>query len=413
MAGWTIGWATLRNGPNRDGSPSVSNVNNGVMTVTGRLYPETGAGAAAAKAELDAFRQQWSGMPGTTVPVIADDEFAKTGMWVCLTSGTVDTQVTKGQSVIDYSGQFQQVRSFSRPLIEQRIITKLRPNSEGIVAAGIGNFVTWDNASFYTTLPETATLPTADGAPLTYAAQTAIESERTHLSRALPGSWNVGSARVEIDFGSGIGDDGWLPIHGRTLPPSATSLSQVRISDGNRRVSFFDGSSPGAVVVEIWSGSAWLSTSFDILENSGPFGLEPVQPMILRNDRSRATLRLFAEGGAIVDLSIIRGQAVVEGTVGRVVTGAAPAPAQALIVGASTGVAISGGLKAAANDVNGQRWWIAATYPSTVTTTPAEVITDGTNAADFAIGLTVDANVTTEVGRYFSATSITESVVAS
>lgn len=181
---------------------------------------------------------------------------------------------------------------------------------------------------------------------------------------AAPSSFYHGAATIEVKYGST-----WYPVHGSHIPRGAT----WRLSNGLIRVS--PSSTTGNITVETYDGtSAWEAIEYRFGESTTAYGLALGSATVIRNAPECSVVRFFqptsvSNERVYVTLSLSRGHLFIEGSLLGTI-------ARSFMVERATaeaGTAVTAGVRATANDANGNRYLLLCPLTATVNTTQGRV----------------------------------------
>lgn len=364
------------------------------------------------------------------VPVVFDDAPLLSGFYA------VDAAVSPGPGTgytVAASVQLTRtVRAVASPLIEQTVVSSVRPNDYGKVAADTRTSVFAPASASWTgggVDPQASiTFPTADGDLVEWPRDT-FEG-RWVAQHIHPSSADFYTGAALIEWRPSAISTVWYPVTGHALPPTS-SAAQVRISNGRTRLT---PTTDGHLLVEGYTAPAppatdpaapwdwWTGPEFQVevagyVWNAGPNEssgvLTDAPPIILRNDPETATIRMFADLGFTLDLTVHRGIRMVEcqATASPELTSTTIDILLPQAVTWSSGVASIGGYDGGNPE---QGWWVALADTATLTSTKASRSGD---SFQFAFGTDVD-DVTNNgldehaVANYYAALSTSQTVVS-
>lgn len=287
------------------------------------------------------------------VPVASTDDPTLDGFYVVVGVNVDQPRTYLFNNLIRCTIGLRRIGSYSFPQLELITGAVTRTNAHGltgeaIVAAyhDIPNAITGGplvfGVGFSRVVADSAT-------PLQVLAAVPPVAITTFSWWAPPSSYYVGAARVEVNDGGN-----WYTVGGRQV----SITDNWRISNGMIRLSSGDGAAPGTL--EVWSGSAWESRNIRHFDLSGlasrNIGLSydaDRSPMtVIRNAPERVIVRC-AMASSTCDYSVSRGARHVE---------IMPAGTSVSLRGigldtthAAAATAITGGIRATANDANGNQ----------------------------------------------------------
>lgn len=327
------------------------------------------------KGRVRAAAGNLAAMDGLVVPVVFTDKGELTGFYAVdgarvnyhkWAEGAVETAT--------YDVQLSRIGSAKDVEIESRVPTIGRQTDTGLTpvfwhapAVGARSYFTGS------TVPaNTVTRTGSEGVVKTYLG----------IPSGVAPRWVIGADQY-MNGSARILYDGLRRI-GLFTPPLAIwqiDNTLLRVMAGN----------DGTFLVSAWDASGWKSQKeFRVTVAGTPLTGQP-EVTILRNDPEEAAVRFTYDtttGRTTVDLSLRRGSRFVSGIVKR--HGAANLAVE--LVGAETGTAITGGVRATAADADGNRLVLASARTVTVSTNPIRVTRNAATSLDFMVGHEIDGS---------------------
>lgn len=401
----SIGRAGLDSGVTIE-DPQTQEINGGQITWAGFLASTSLAGAKALRQQLlgyvDNPDELW-------VPVVCSWDPSLTGFYRVLSASvggipgvSYTTQSADLQYNFPYSVTVEQVPGYAKPNMESLLVGALRTNVSAITATNMTAFLlapagTGAGAGFGSFTTENRT--SADGADVFYSLanptlpatfQFALDPvEPTGTSES---GWFQSSAKLESQALDGTT---YRTMVGRNVPyrTAITSLGHDwRLSNGYVRVApavITGGSNPGLdLTVSHWDGTAWdtaVRYTFTINAVAYAAASQYGQVAVLRNDPACVSIRLsvaISNLAYILDLTLRRGSRVVECR-WSLSTAAVIIVARAANEAAT---AITGGIRATANDASGNRYVMAAAQAVTNDLVNGKLTSGSVTALDFMLG---------------------------
>lgn len=332
------------------------------------------------------------------VPVIVDSEPRLTGYYHVTGVQLDTTPELVGLGLVEAFVSLEAMKGFAQPSFESILTDALLSNSVGAV---IG-----DHAPFHA-YPAVATEYAQELLIGGYATSTRSSSDGTmnvwckaagdatpmittaHFYLA-PSDYYVGAATIEQ--GSPL-----QPVVGEAVQPD---LVNWRLSNGLVRVT--PSATPGKIDVAHWKGAAWAAAkTYKFTEGNGGRGLITGWSgfTVTKNSPEECCLRLSATcaGGPsspiYIDLSLHRGDRMVRGFVASKWTGGAPEwsvfrDAVEASTAITYGAVTAGGIRATANDADGNRFVLLLYQCSSTNDLVNGGITQSASISqtDFAIG---------------------------
>lgn len=289
------------------------------------------------------------------VPVIVDSEPRKTGYYKVtgVMISTDPAMIVRGFAPCEVT--LEPVRGFTQPMMEAIISGALLSNAVGAVAGDVVQFHGYPGAAteyYRGALGVTVNRPSADG-NISFTTNGALSTAASFSLR--PADFYVGAATIEQ--GTPL-----QPVVGRTT--TQADPHHWRLSNGIMRVTPTVGL-PNYVDIAYRKGGVWLSPT-------GSFALAPgvgmndiLSATILRNSTEECIIRLAMTGGSpatqgrvTIDLALRRGDRIVR-MVGTSDFAGLWQIARAGSIAATAityGAVIIGGIRATANDGDGNRF---------------------------------------------------------
>lgn len=327
--------------------------------------------------------------------------------------------LTTGQGV-PFTVTMTRVAGFTAPVFENTYMVMVQTNALGLPATAskhrVGvpstNLVDLSDAYTVGTATTVATLGsvigtiTADDGAVRFSLGVATPTTARYSWATTPGSFYVGSARVEQSYGGT-----YYPMVGQQVLSPASAW---RVSNGIVRVTVTD----SQIEVAHYDGSGWdTAKGFRIRVSSGVITPEVKAVRVLRNTSQHAVVRVVVRPAntnymsGTIDISVRRGCSFASFVWSNLTT------ATAWVLEAGTGeagTAITGGLKANAADASGNKYVMASPQATSVSAASG-TLTMTTTQYRFMLGSEVTGNsvaAADQVDHYINATHEDQRVVA-
>lgn len=320
-------------------------------TITGKLTNGT-------QSDLNALRQQLLGYADNydeeVIPVTWSTDARADGFYRVLSVSVDDDPTWRATKAMPYRVELERVAGFAAPIFESVLLGALRVNAAGIAT---GTSVAWhavpNETYYYKTNGATVTTATrtgADGVLLFLTGGSNVLYDSISRWAVPPASYYKNAAKIEI--GTTLRTVVGAQID--NLP------ANWRLSNGLVRVTATGAG--GSFSVAHYDGTQWdTAKDFGVGYYAGFFtGLGVWQTVsVLRNSPEVCTLRLTStvtlhtDVEYTVDISLRRGSRTVEGVIGGTAAG---------MIGVATpeaATALTGGIRATANDASGNRYVLA------------------------------------------------------
>lgn len=387
--------------------PQTQEINGDQITWTGFLASTSLAGAKALRQQLlgyvDNPDELW-------VPVVCSWDPSLTGFYRVLSASvggipgvSYTTQSADLMYNFPYSVTVEQVVGFGSPVMETTLIGALRTNASSITATNMTAYLLETSTNGPTTMPTTGwtaeNRTSADGADIFY--YLANPTLPINLQFAvvptgvagIAGSINQSIAKIESQALDGAT---YRTVIGRQLP-YRHSVSQQghdwRLSNGYVRVApaVINGADNSGtdITVAHYDGTGWdtaVRYTFTIGGAAYAAAAGFRQIAVLRNDPRCVSIRLgqgTSPRNYFLDLTLRRGSRFVE------CRWSSDTLASVFIVARATNeaaTAITGGIRATANDASGNRYVLAAAQATTNDVVNGKITSGSVTAYDFMIG---------------------------
>lgn len=344
--------------------------------------------------DVKVLRQQLIGYIGNgdeeVVPVTWSEDPTVDGFYRVTSVDVSTVPASYVANWFQFSLGLERVSGYAGPLMETVVTGAVRTNSHSITSANAVAVVGVPDSvnEFYDSSGEdTFTRPSADGLVRLVAADTYT---RTQTFSVDPVDWYTGSARIELGTSYRVAVGQQIPSERETWRLS-NGIIRVRPNADGFAVSVFNGTTWDPEKVFALSGAGTLFGAIDLA-----YGLR-----VLRNSPEECIVRvpvsipsaILAVAGSPVrvdiDLALRRGERTVRGFLAS--TASVTWGIEASTAEAAT--ALTGGIRATANDANGNRYVLSS--PQTVTNALTQggfALTSGAATFSFAAGFELDGS---------------------
>ena len=344
--------------------------------------------------DVKVLRQQLVGYVGNgdeeIVPVTWDEDSTLDGFYRVTSVEVSTVPASYVANWFRFSLGLERVSGYAGPLMETIVTGAVRTNTHSITSANAVAVVGVPDAAneFYDSSGEdTFTRPSADGLVRLVAADAYT---RTQTFSVDPGDWYAGAARIEYGTSYRVAVGQQIPSERETWRLS-NGIIRVRPNADGFAVSVFNGTTWDPEKVFALSGAGVLFGAVDLA-----YGLR-----VLRNSPEECIVRipvsipsaiLSAIGTSVrvdIDLALRRGERVVRGFLAS--TADVKWGVEASTAEAAT--ALTGGIRATANDANGNRYVLSSPQAVTNDLTQGGFETTATATTfSFAAGFELDGS---------------------
>jgi hypothetical protein len=327
------------------------------------------------------------GLIGKTIQVVARDKVELTGFYVVNDATSSYTDELNGEVVaIDWQLRLSRIGG-ERDVEFESVVPEIARSTE---LAG-QTPVFWHappigTLDYYTgaTVPSgTVTRQSADGPIAVFTHTAALPSYPRWTVRAV--NYDEGAVKLTLDGQRRLGD--------LTTPGHSTW------SVDNGLVQVTGGSSPN-LTVSVWDGGAWSAAKAYVPQVNGVSLTATPDLVILRNDPEQVVVRLEypqLPGRVTVDISLRRGSRTLNGVMKR----HAAATLGIARTAAEAASAVTGGIRATANDADGNRFVMGSSKVTTNVLTTASISDLAVTIFDFFLGAELNGT-TAQAGDTFA-----------
>lgn len=327
------------------------------------------------------------GLSGKTIQVVARDKVELTGFYVVTDVQSAYTDELNGEVVaVDWQIKLSRIGG-ERDVEFESVVPEIARSTE---LAG-QTPVFWHappigTLDYYTgaTVPSgTITRQSADGAISVFTHTVALPSYPRWTVRAV--NYDEGSVRLALDGQRRLGE--------QTTPGHST----WSLDNGLVQVT---GGSSSNLTVSVWDGGAWSAAKAYVPQVNGVSLATTPDLVIMRNDPEQVAVRLEYPqfpGRVTVDMTMRRGSRTLNGVMKR----HAAANLGIARTAAEAATAVTGGIRATANDVDGNRFVMGSSKTTTNVLTTASISDLGVTVFDFFLGAELNGS-TAQAGDTFA-----------